>query len=326
MSMELEQDLAGMQKAIEEDRELSVPNTECLKGIYEAIVLMQKRHNARIKEIEKSASERNEFYGDIQKIRAEHHLAEIIQRGMLPQVSDSLRKDYGIDIYADMDTAWEVGGDYYDFFPIDKTHFFIAIGDVSGKSISAAMLSMVVKNIMEIYLVEGGKLEDICQKISKQLYLTQRTDGHMFVTGWFGILDTETGEMDYVNAGHEPPVLIRKSGEYLFLKEKSGLPIASYYNPKKPEKNVYHGHTLVLEKGDAILLYTDGVTDTENMEGTHFGDEGIMNALKAVKAEATCMEEVIKYMQRRIIDHADHEKRDDDITLLGIRFLGVEGV
>ena len=318
----IQNEIEQMKSAIDQEAELARPTEDMLRPLYESILLMQKRYEARIKEVEKSASERDAFYSDMQKIRAEHHLAEKIQRGMLPDIMLEYLEQYGIDIYADMDTAWEIGGDYYDFFMMDETKLFFCIGDVSGKSVPAAMLSMVAKTIMEIYMRDDGELSEICQRISKQLYFAQHTDDRMFVTAWFGILDTKSGMLQYVNAGHEAPLYIHHTGETEFLKNKSGLPIASYFNKKRPEKNIYQSFVLKMEKGDSLLLYTDGITDTENSSGERFGRDRIEEISHASKAHEMSMEDWVKYLQRHVIAHADHGKRDDDITVLGIKYIG----
>lgn len=278
-------------------------------------------YEQKIKELEKAAKEREAFFSDVQRIRAEHHMAEQIQRGMLPQIDQTLNQRYGIDLYADMDTAWEIGGDYYDFFPLDENRLFFCIADVSGKSVSAAMFSMVVKTFIKAALLNGDSLEHACYQASRQLYHCQTGDVKMFVTLWAGILNKETRTIEYINAGHEPPVIIREDRTYAFCEKVSGLPIAAYFNPRRPEKSEYHSSDLQLNPGDTLLLYTDGVSECANKEGARFGRECLANLSTISAGVDNSMRNLVCYIQRHVITHANHAEQDDDITVLALRIL-----
>lgn len=278
-------------------------------------------YELRVKELEKVAKEREAFFSDVQRIRAEHHMAEQIQRGMLPQIDQDLNQRYGIDLYADMDTAWEIGGDYYDFFPLDENRLFFCIADVSGKSVSAAMFSMVVKTFIKAALLNGDSLEHSCYQASRQLYHCQTGDVKMFVTMWAGILDKGTRSIEYINAGHEPPVIIKEDRTYKFCEKISGLPIAAYFNPRRPEKSEYHSSVLQLNSGDTLLLYTDGVSECANKEGARFGRECLANLSTISAGENNTMRDLVCYIQRHVITHANHAEQDDDITVLAMQIL-----
>ncbi|MBR5510355.1 MAG: serine/threonine-protein phosphatase [Lachnospiraceae bacterium] len=311
-----------MAKSIREDQELEESSEPSLKSLYEAVLLQRRRTEQKIRQLTQAARERDSFCADIQKIRAEHHMAEKIQRSLLPGDFQKCMEAFPVEIYADMDTAWEVGGDYYDFFGIDDRYFFFCIADVSGKSVSAAMFSVIVKTIVGIYIAEGKDIAQVCEEVSRQLYQKQNGGSHMFVTLWAGVLDTVTGQIEYVNAGHDAPVLIRKNGELEMLEENSGLPLAAYFNKKRPEKSKYKKHQIDLHEGDMLFLYTDGLTDSENREGVRFGSEKVMNALERCEAAQRSVREYVQYLQRTIVTYASHNHREDDITVLGIRYLG----
>ena len=275
----------------------------------------------QIDELKKRASERESFYSDIQKIRAEHHFAEQIQRSMLPQDFDSIKGKYNVDLFADMDTAWEIGGDYYDFFSIDDHRFFFAVGDISGKSVSAALFSMVVKAVIKMAILNGDKLADVAYNTSKQLYQTQSGEHRMFVTLWMGILDVNNGLLSFINAGHEPPLVWNRGDKPHFCEKLSGLPLSSYFNAKKPEKSEYTEHSIALNHNEAILLYTDGVSESSNKNGQLFGHEKIAELTEQFVSEEGSAKEWINYLQRHIISYANHAGRDDDITFLAVKRL-----
>lgn len=297
------------------------------KRINEDRLLLQEQRKKiemleeEVNDLKKQAKERESFDNDIRKIRAEHHLAEQIQRSMLPKNFSQIREKYQIDIYADMDTAWEIGGDFYDFFPIDDSRMFFTIADVSGKSVSAAMFAMVVKTIIKMAILNGDALPDVAYNTSKQLYQVQTGEHRMFVTVWMGILDCKTGLLEFVNAGHEPPLYLSCEGDMVFCEQLSGLPLSSYFNVKKPEKSQYHLHSLVLRPNDALLLYTDGVSESTNREGKLLGRRRIAELTNARKENNKSTEEWIKYLQRHVISYANHSGQDDDITFLALRRL-----
>ena len=275
----------------------------------------------QIDELKKRAAERESFYSDIQKIRAEHHFAEQIQRSMLPQGFDAVKEKYNVDLFADMDTAWEIGGDYYDFFPIDDDRFFFAVGDISGKSVSAALFSMVVKTVIKMAILNGDNLANVAFNTSRQLYQTQSGEHRMFVTLWMGILDVNTGLLKFINAGHEPPLIWNRGEKPRFCEDLSGLPLSSYFNAKKPEKSEYIEHCITLQHNEAILLYTDGVSESTNKKRQLFGHEKIAEITEMFAAGEGSAKDWINYLQRHIINYSNHAERDDDITFLAVKRL-----
>lgn len=138
---------------------LTPPRCEELMPLYESVALMRRRFEERIREMKRASEERDAFYGEVQQIRAEHHMAEEIQRSLLPGSAEALRDSHRVDLFADMDTAWEVGGDYYDYFPLDERHLFFSIGDVSGKGIPAAIFSAMIKTAMALSVRSEEELE-----------------------------------------------------------------------------------------------------------------------------------------------------------------------
>lgn len=292
------------------------------RELRESITLMRNRYKQHIQSLENNLSEQKSSAKEVQRIRGEHHIAEQIQRSMLPSNTEHLSPQ--IELYADMDTAWEIGGDYYDYFMIDDHHLFFCIADVSGKSVSAALFSMVVKTAIGMSVQNGETLAEVCNRVSKQLYLNQHGAQHFFVTAWMGILDVRTGKLSYVNAGHEAPVLLKNNGEAVLCTSISGIPIAAYYNPNRPEKSIYQMLEMQLSPGDALMLYTDGVSESANREGERLGQEQIIELTKRYSSHTKSVKDWVTYIQRNVVTHANHVDRDDDITILALRWISQE--
>ncbi len=315
-------ELRAIRDAIDADRPIPEPEDPALYPVYESLELLKQRYESRIRELEQAASERDAFYSDMQQMRSEHHMAEEIQRSLLPGDADGFRESHHADLYADMDTAWEIGGDFYDYFPLDEEHLFFCIGDVSGKGVSAALFCAIVKTAVAMSMQVGTDPAQVCTEVSARLYQTQRGKSRMFATLWAGVLEKTSGIVTYVNAGHELPLLVRKKGEIIAAGERTGFPVASWYDRNHPEKNTYTSGTLAMEAGDALVLFTDGLTDSENEEGQRFGAQRIRESLADFPVREQDARETVSYLERRIGAFADHGIRDDDITLLVLRFLG----
>lgn len=258
-------------------------------------------------------------------VNFENDLANEIQQSTLPDLGKMSILKNALDIFADLDSAQEIGGDYYDLFEIENYNLCISIGDVSGKGLPAALFQMLAKTILKMRAMDGVSLKSLCEAANRQLFSSQTTLGHMFVTVWMCRLDMQTGELEYVNAGHEPPIIVKKDLSISLLSEVSGLPIAAYYNPKRPEKNRYILYNTVLGTGDTILLYTDGATEIRNKNRETLGRDGLIRLVQQYyegtdRSDIT-MKGLISYLQRSLIQYGNHAERDDDIAFLGLRRL-----
>lgn len=301
------------------DRQDANEETESLS---EALDRMKRQYEKKIDEVKKASKERDAFLGQMQEIRAEHHMAEEIQKSMLPGDPERYIPSHGVDLFADMDTAWEVGGDYYDHFPIDENRLFFCIGDVSGKGVSAAIFCSVAKTMIATSLQNGEELDKALTSVSLKMYKSQNASSRVFVTLWAGVIDRRDGSISFVNAGHDAPYVIRGGKKTERLDDLSGIPIASYYNEKKPEKSEYVGSTLKLDVGDMLILYTDGLIDSENSDHERYGCRRLEERLNNLIGDCPTARDVVTYLERGIVAFADRGERDDDITLLCLKYLG----
>lgn len=243
----------------------------------------------------------------------ELNVARDIQHRSLPR-NFSFPPENKIELYADIFPAREVGGDLYNFFEIDEKYICIAIGDVVGKGVPAALMMTVVNKLIEISFLQKDRWHspgEIINQLNEVLcYNNQNLD---YVTLFFGILDVTTGELRYVNCGHAPQPLFTNGGNApFFRKEVSGPPVGS-----TPDI-IYKEFSAVLPPGEAILLCTDGVTEAMNKEEQLFGDKRLLESFARMQ-DKPC-KEVIDGILREVRAHAGDEPQSDDITMLMIRW------
>lgn len=257
-----------------------------------------------------------QYIAENQAMRSDQIVAEQIQRSMLPTAYPAFPQHPNIDLYADMDAASEVGGDFYDYFPVDDSRIYFGVSDIEGKGIPAAMYMAVTKSMLKLRLQSGEDIESAYNEINKQLCASSIQK--RFITSWGAILDAKSGSMRCINAGHNYPILLKKDGSVDFIKEKSGLPIASYVSKKKDLS--YKCFEYTLHDGDTLILYTDGVTEAHNRSDELFGDNRLMDVIKTYMADYHNMHELTAYIRRQVISFMNHAGQDDDITLLAIKF------
>ena len=262
--------------------------------------------------INQTVSRLKQYIAD-EKARIDKDLeyAKTIQKAALPSVFPHYVRGKAFDLFTSMDAAKEVGGDFYDFYMLDKKHFVFLIADVSGKGIPAAMFMMTSKTQIR------GLAE---KKLSPAEIFTQANDAFcenneagMFVTAWIGILDIETGIVTYANAGHNPPV-IKQNGEYSFFKTRPGLVLGGMEGIK------YKQGELQLQPGDMIYLYTDGVTESTNMDNELFGDDRLLETLKALDGKQ--VEDIGAGVRAAVDAFAGEAPQFDDITMLVVKYKG----
>ena len=245
-----------------------------------------------------------------ERIDAELEYAKNIQNSALPHVFPESDR---YEVYALMDAAKEVGGDFYDFFRTSRNGVNFLIADVSGKGIPGAMFMMRAKSELHSLTETGIEVNDVFTYGNNSL--CEGNDAGMFVTAWEGNLDLETGLVKFANAGHNPPVLIKHTGECEYIKGKPGFVLAGMDGIN------YKIQELQLEPGDVLFLYTDGVVEATNNNDELFGEERLLNCLRnmdhTVSMEYMCCE-VIGEVGRFVGDH----EQFDDITMLGLRYKG----
>ena len=245
-----------------------------------------------------------------ERIASELTFATQIQAAMLPRNYPAFPDRHEFDIYGSMDPAKEVGGDLYDFFLIDDSHLGIAVADVSGKGVPAALFMVIAKTLMKDRALLGGKPSEILTFVNERLI--ESNDAGMFVTAWFGILDLKTGIITATNAGHEYPVIGKSGGGFDLIKDRHGLALAAMEGAK------YRDYEIELKPGDKLLIYTDGVAEATDAENQLFGTDRLLDALNA-KPFTSC-EQTIADVTEAINAFVKEVPQFDDITMLCLQF------
>ena len=247
------------------------------------------------------------------RMEAELEFARTIQHSALPSVFPAYPNRTDFDIFACMDTAKEVGGDFYDFYLKDNEKAMaILIADVSGKGIPAAMFMMRAKSLLKS-LSESGKSVTEAFAAANNV-LCEGNDANMFVTAWQGNIDLETGCMTFACAGHNPPAVRHPGGEFEFLRTKPGFVLAGM------EGVSYRENEYTFQPGDVIFLYTDGVTEATNAANELFGDDRLLTALNAATDETP--QGLCDAVRAAVDGFVDGAPQFDDITMLAFTFKG----
>lgn len=239
------------------------------------------------------------------RLQSELEVANVIQHSLLPLLNEEYPGRREIDVCASMEAAKEVGGDFYDVFYVDPDHLAFEVGDVSGKGVPAALFMASSKITLQNCIRDIPSLSDAIETANNAL--CARNEAEMFVTLWVGVLDLKSGELTFVSAGHNPPVLFR-DGRAEYIKFKNGFVLAGMEGMK------YKEHNVKLEKGDIVYLYTDGVTEAEDKDHNLFGEERLL-ACFAEGGENTAAE-VIDEVKRSVDEFIKGNGQFDDMTML----------
>ena len=246
------------------------------------------------------------------RIETELNMASSIQADMLPSIYPAFPERPEFDIYASMEPAKEVGGDFYDFFLIDDDHLCMVMADVSGKGVPAALFMMASK----IILANNAKLNKTPAQI-----LTDTNDAicsnnreEMFVTVWLGILELSTGKLTAANAGHEYPVLRKADGRFELFRDKHGFVIGGMEGVR------YKEYEIMLEPGSKLFLYTDGVPEATNAGEELFGTARMIEALNEDVGAAP--ENILKHVRGAVDRFVKNAEQFDDLTMLCLEYRG----
>lgn len=240
-----------------------------------------------------------------ERISAELSVASGIQAGMLPKNFSPYPGHPGVQLYASMMPAKEVGGDFYDFFWTGKNKLWLVMGDVSGKGVPAAMFMVIAKALIRNEATLEYEPSEICERVNEQL--CEENEQGLFVTCWLGCVNLSTGIMKFANAAHNPPVLY-DGDTYKFLEQKSGIMLAAMEGSK------YVQHQIQLKEGSRLFLYTDGVTEAQNKDGALFGEQLLLGAL--AKTAALSAKDAISVVNAEVERFAGGAEQADDITAL----------
>ncbi len=243
-----------------------------------------------------------------ERIRSELSIATRIQLGCLENDFTSFNELPNVTLTAAMRPAKEVGGDFYDMFMIDEHHLCFLIADVSGKGVPAALFMSMAKTHIKNYASVGLPLSEVAYRANNQLCYKNEED--MFVTAFICVLDLATDEVTFVNAGHNLPFIKGEDGSFEMIKAKANLVLGMMENVS------YKEQTLTLKKGEAIYLYTDGVTEALNPKQELLGDDYLSDMLNRHLERADNVEKFINAMFDEVDTFADGEMQADDITMV----------
>ena len=249
-----------------------------------------------------------------ERIGAELSLATRIQAAMLPHIFPPFPGRQEIDLYASMDPAKEVGGDFYDFFLVDDDHLCMVMADVSGKGVPAALFMMASKIILQSCAMLGKSPGEILTMTNQAICSNNQEE--MFVTVWVGILELSTGKLTAANAGHEYPVLKQPGGSFALYKDKHGFVIGGMEGVR------YKEYELQLEPGAKLFLYTDGVPEATNADTVLFGTDRMLEALNSAQDKAP--EEILKTVRSAVDAFVQDAEQFDDLTMLCLEYRGKE--
>ncbi len=266
--------------------------------------------NAMTDELKTYMTNLTKVTAEKERIATELDVATEIQRGMLPKDFPN-RADF--ELFATMTPAKEVGGDFYDFYMLDETHLAITVADVSGKGIPAALFMVIAKTILNNFAVSTHNREGLAEVVAAANdKLCANNEAMMFVTAFIGVLDLETGEFVFVNAGHNPPVWFRDNHcEFLDVKKNfvlgpmDGIP--------------FEEQRITLKPGDLLFLYTDGVTEALNTADEEYLPDRLIAFMNSTDCRAP-LETLLANVRADVAAHVGEAEQSDDITMFALRF------
>ncbi|MDD3311572.1 SpoIIE family protein phosphatase [Pseudodesulfovibrio sp.] len=247
-----------------------------------------------------------------ERIESELRIARDIQMGILPKLFPAFPDRTEFEIFASIEPAKEVGGDLYDFFFVDETHFCFLVGDVSGKGVPAAFFMAVTKTLLKVVSERGLNPGEVLSKVNSDL--AAENESCMFVTLFLAIIDIETGDVQYANAGHNPPVYMPCGGAPEWI-PPLGEPVAGIMDGMQ-----YTTKSMKMNPGDIIFIYSDGVTEAMNPDKELYSDERLMRFMS--DARGPFAPKLVKDLDASIKAFARGAEQSDDITMLAMQFMG----
>ncbi|MBO5197456.1 MAG: PP2C family protein-serine/threonine phosphatase [Lachnospiraceae bacterium] len=282
--------------------ELNIHTGDEIENLSHSVKRMERDINEYIDNLTRITAEK-------ERISAELNVATQIQASILPSIFPPFPDHEEFSIYAVMNPAKEVGGDFYDFFLTKQGKLAVVVADVSGKGVPAALFMVIAKTLIKNHAQSGESPAEVFENVNRQL--CENNDAGMFVTSWLGILDLDTFEMTFANAGHNPPVRKKKGETFDYIKTRPDFILAGMDGVR------YHNQQLSLAKGDILYIYSDGVTEATDIHEEMYGTE----RLKAVLEQSA--EQPLDTMLKTVRDDIDTFGKGapqfDDITMLGLR-------
>ena len=269
------------------------------------IEMLSDSVNYMLEKLEDYIDNLSRITAEKERIGAELDIATRIQASILPCIFPAFPERKEFNIFAAMTPAKEVGGDFYDFFMIDERHLAIVVADVSGKGVPAALFMVIGKTLIKDHSQNGKALGDVFADVNNLLCESNSED--LFITAFEGVLDLVTGEFNYVNAGHEMPFLLQ-NGRFEAVRIKPCFVLAGM------EDMQYKAGSIMMQPGDKIFQYTDGVTEATNPENELFGMERLSDSLNRVKDKEP--KDIITSVKQDIDAFVGNAPQFDDITML----------
>ena len=267
-----------------------------------------------IRQMEREKMEQENMIRQQQQILKELRTARQIQKSVLPHIFPPFPDRKEIDLFASMDPAKDVGGDFYDFYFIDEDHLCLVIADVSGKGIPAALFMMLSKRILEDFARQEHTPDQILEKTNE--LLCDNNQAEMFVTVWLGILEISTGRLAAANAGHEYPAIRRENGRFELYKDRHCFVLGGM------EGRTYRGYDLQISPGDKLFVYTDGVPEATDANGELFGTERMIAALNTCADSSP--EQILHKVKSTVDAFVGDAEQFDDLTMLCLEYKGPE--
>ena len=265
-----------------------------------------------IRRMEREQMEQENMIKEQERIVKELSTARQIQKSVLPHIFPPFPDRAEIDLFATMDPAKDVGGDFYDFYFIDEDHLCLVIADVSGKGIPAALFMMLSKRILEDLARQEPTPSTILEKTND--LLCDNNQAEMFVTVWLGILEISTGKLTAANAGHEFPAICKKGGSFELYKDTHGFVVGGM------EGVHYKGYDLQLNPGDKLFVYTDGVPEATDGSGEMFGTDRMIAALRSCTDNTP--EEILQGVKNAVDSFVGDAEQFDDMTMMCLEYKG----
>ena len=287
----------------EESIEISVKTGNEIEELFDSFKQMYKDVKDYIGKLSTLTAEK-------ERIGAELDIAKHIQASMLPCIFPAFPERKEIDIFATMDPAKEVGGDFYDFFMVDDTHLAIVMADVSGKGVPAALFMVIGKTLIKDHTIPDRDLGEVFTAVNN--LLCEANSEGLFITAFEGVLDLVTGEFTFVNAGHEMPFICKAGGNFEPYKIRPGFVLAGMEDMK------YKAGTMQLDVGDKIFQYTDGVTEATNINNELYGMDRLGEILNKVKLGTP--HDILPAIKRDIDEFVGEAPQFDDITMLCLEY------
>lgn len=282
-------------------------------------VIEQKGRDALMQELTVKNRELQESFDNLrrtttakERMESELNIGRDIQMSMLPLKFPPFPHRTDFAVFATLEPAREVGGDFYDFFLIDEDRFCFCVGDVSGKGVPAALLMAVTKTPIKSRATNDFSPASILTHVNDEI--SENNESAMFVTLWLGILDVSSGDLVYTNAGHNPPYLKRAGGELVRLDERHGPVVGAV------DGLVYSEGSGQLSGGDVLFLYTDGVTEAMDPAGRLYDEDRLVSLLQST--DFGSVDEVVKASTDDVWRFQAEAEQADDVTVLAVEFIG----